>query len=536
MPASVASPVRRPRRRLLRLLTVLPIVVLLLTGTLGVDRYRDDRAALAEAYDRGVEAETAGRLDEAIVYYGRAGGFRDADVRRASAAAALAPYRTAYLDGVAALDAGRYDEAIALLVPVVRTLPAYQDAAARLAEARERRRVALLAAAGEAEARGDWLTAEAALTQLLAGDPDEPTLLARLASLRRDHAPIAFTREQRLFLIGPDLTGERLVTDEVPASWPAWSPDRTRIAFISQEGVAGGNHRLYVVNADGSGLRMLADQVMAGSFWPVWSPDGSRIAYTSQAAFDGPVGRGLFSVHVVDVAGGVDVGVTGEELTFAAAPTWSPEGDRLAVIGLEDRTHPDISAGPVEVYVVHLAAGTVENVGGNRFRDARYLAWSPTDDRLLIYGQRPPTTRAPASSSIHQLDLATGAVTNVHTGSQLAWLPAWSPDGSRIAYVEGEQVVRVRTRGRGEAWINVASPLIGTLSWSPDGSVLLAAAANPQQQSFLIPLADGVGPEEPLALVYDVTQPNAGLPVWSAVQSAPIAGPPSVEGTAYDRD
>ena len=46
----------------------------------------------------------------------------------------------------------------------------YEDAAARLAEARERRRSALLARVEAAEAHGDWLAAEQALAQLLASD------------------------------------------------------------------------------------------------------------------------------------------------------------------------------------------------------------------------------------------------------------------------------------------------------------------------------------------------------------------------------
>src|SRR5687768_10297362 len=164
--AAIVGSDRRPHRRLIRTLAVIPLVVALTAGTIGVDRYRDDRAAMAAAYDRGVEAEAAGRLDEAIVYYGRAGGYRDADARRSTTTAALAPFRSAYLDGVAALNAGRFDEAIAFLVPVVRTLPTYEDAADRLVEARERRRAHLLTAADAAEARGDWLTAEAVLGQL----------------------------------------------------------------------------------------------------------------------------------------------------------------------------------------------------------------------------------------------------------------------------------------------------------------------------------------------------------------------------------
>jgi dipeptidyl aminopeptidase/acylaminoacyl peptidase len=540
-PAAPGGSGRRRRRRttLTRTLSIVPLVALLVTGAVGTDRYRDDRAALAAAYDRGAEAEAAGRLDEAIVAYGRAGGYRDADARRASVLAALAPYRTAYLEGLAALDAGRFDEAIAFLAPVVRYLPNYEDAAARLAEARARRSEALLARAEDAEIRHDWLAAEAALAELLAENPDDPALQARLEAVRREHAPIVFTRDRQLLMIGPDLGDERLVTDEVPASWPVWSPDRSRIAFIAHAESSDDDSRLYVVNSDGTGLRLLAQQFAAWTPWPAWSPDGTRIAYTSGLPFEGPHGRGLYSVRVVDVETAVETNLTANSLSFAAAPTWSPAGDRLAVIGLVDRAEPSTSiAGVVgaDVFVLDLATRAVENVGQGRFPNAVYLTWAPTDDRLLIFGQREQTSRTPAASSIHQLDLTTGAVTNVHVGVQKVMPPVWSPDGSRFAYVEGEgeSVIRVRTRGRGEAWINVPGPLFGLLTWSPDGSALLAASFNPKQPSYLIPLDDGLGQEEPVLLVYDVVQPNVGPPVWSPLRPAPVAGPPSVGGSAHD--
>ena len=528
-----------PRRRLVRVLHLIPVVALLTVAGLGLERYREDRATLAAAYERAAEAEAAGRLDEAIVEYGRAGGYRDADARRAAAVAALTPYRTGYLDGIAALDSGRFDEAIALLVPIVRDLPDYEDAAERLAEARQRWYQALLVTAGEAETRGDWLAAETALAQLLAEDPDDPVLRERLAALRREHAPIVFTRDHQLLLIGPDLNDERLVTETVPVSWPSWSPDRTRIAFIAHEETVSANNRLFVVNADGTGLTELANQVMVGSSWPMWSPDGTRIAYTSQLAFDGPNGPGQFSVHVVDVASGGNVNVTVDHLRFATAPTWAPDGDRLAVIGLADRPQPRSASGRalgVEVYVLHLSRAAVENVGQGRFPDAAYLTWSPTDERLLIYSARERTYRTAASTAILQLDLATGTATTVQAGTQAVAPPVWSPDGSRFAFVEGETFVRVReTWGRGESWISLDYPVMGFLTWSPDGSSLVAPATDPKQPSFLIPLGGGLGQEEPVLLHYDVVLPNAGPPVWSPGRPAPVAAPPSVGGTAYDQ-
>src|SRR5207247_11024943 len=61
---------------------------------------------------------------------------------------------------------------------------------------------------------------------------------------------------------------------------PAWSPDGQRIAFSSQRD---GSTDIYVMNADGSGLR----RVTAGPFdqQPAWSPDGARIVFTAGDCF-----------------------------------------------------------------------------------------------------------------------------------------------------------------------------------------------------------------------------------------------------------
>ena len=56
---------------------------------------------------------------------------------------------------------------------------------------------------------------------------------------------------------------------------PAWSPDGRRIAFVSSRD---GKSEVYVMNADGSGKRNLTRD-RASDDYPTWSPDGRRIAF-----------------------------------------------------------------------------------------------------------------------------------------------------------------------------------------------------------------------------------------------------------------
>ena len=76
---------------------------------------------------------------------------------------------------------------------------------------------------------------------------------------------------------------------------PAWSPDGERIVFSSRRD---GNDEVYVMRADGSGIRNLTNHpsvdVMAK-----WSPDGTRIVFVSNR-------DGGFRLHVM-TAEGTDV-------------------------------------------------------------------------------------------------------------------------------------------------------------------------------------------------------------------------------------
>ncbi len=529
------------RQRLRQTLWIAPLIVLVSLGLVAGARYHMDQTRLAAAYSRGEAALASGRYAEAIEAFGAAGGYRDADARRATAMADLAPYRTAYLDGIAAVQSGHYDEAIALLEPVVRDMPAYENGAEILAQARRRRTDDLLRQANLSENRRDWLGAERALSALLAENPSNAALAERLSDLRRNHAPILFTHNRALYLIGPDMADEQLITDDVPVSWPAWNPERTRIAFVSPGPATTtadpGAARLYVVDADGTDLTELADAVQPIG-WPMWRPDGGAIAFASEGGFQSAQASAAVSVRVVDLVTGQETDLTGGLLPHAFRPTWSPAGDRLAFISQTPRHNP--GGGPMgaagEVYTIELATGSLVNAGKGRIPDAIFVAWSPVEDRLLVYERSAASSwYEPPRTTIQVLDLTTDAVTGIGGGEQVIGLPVWSPDGSRFAFVEGQTSVRVRTKGLGEAWINVPTALSGYLTWSPDGTALLVAAANPRQPSYLIPLVEGRGPRVDVVIPYDLESPAAGPPQWGPPRLPAIAAPSVGDGSDLAR-
>ena len=74
--------------------------------------------------------------------------------------------------------------------------------------------------------------------------------------------------------------GEASLSD---GSWPAWSPDGSEFAFVSDRGGGSAQFSIHVARADGSGRRL---RVPAPAAYPDWTPDG-RLIYT-KGPHDGP--------------------------------------------------------------------------------------------------------------------------------------------------------------------------------------------------------------------------------------------------------
>jgi Tol biopolymer transport system component len=85
---------------------------------------------------------------------------------------------------------------------------------------------------------------------------------------------LAFTRGGDIHTIAVDGTGLRLLIRNAYA--PSWSPDGTRLAFVSHRS---GDEELYVANADGSGITRLT-RIPGPDLSPAWSSDGRKLAWS----------------------------------------------------------------------------------------------------------------------------------------------------------------------------------------------------------------------------------------------------------------
>lgn len=204
--------------------------------------------------------------------------------------------------------------------------------------------------------------------------------------------------------------GRALIDPAFGVMSPDWSPDGTQIAFVSS---VGGSPDIYVMNADGSGIRAFAAG-RRGEGYPAWSPDGKHIAYTIENRLyvrridDGTTRR-------LDASG---VGIY--------QPSWSPDGERIAysVDRADQRAH---------IWVVAARGGRPRPLTAGEVRDVD-PAWSPGGRFIAFIRHDDPF------SPFRHLWVMEANGASAHpllADPESHASPAWSPSGGRIAFSRG---------------------------------------------------------------------------------------------------
>jgi Tol biopolymer transport system component len=251
---------------------------------------------------------------------------------------------------------------------------------------------------------------------------------------------------------------------------PAWSPDGKRIAFVSdRDGSPFG--QVYVADADGSDPRQVSDDGL-GKTGVAWSPNGKWIAYQAYAYIDEVSPDGAQHRRLTGYGGTQPAfSRSGRRIAYAngasefyssiyvmrpdgtrkqpaalprtneslIAPTWSPDGERLAFsVG---------TAADTEFITPYLAI--ISQYGGKRMKYAvGHLSlstdWS-RDGRRILLVQSIREGHGYSNFKISVLDLRTRKLHDL--GQHASYTARWSPDGRRILFDNGGAISVMKADG-----------------------------------------------------------------------------------------
>jgi CubicO group peptidase (beta-lactamase class C family) len=244
---------------------------------------------------------------------------------------------------------------------------------------------------------------------------------------------------------------ERLTTDPFVDGLPSWSPTGETILFGSNRE---GDFDVYVMNADGSGQTNLTRSLGSDDSGS-WSPDGTRIAFPSDRDGD-------HEIYVMN-ADGSEVRQITRNHDEDSGPAWSPDGRHIAFT----REHQ----GSNDVYVMN-----ADGSGVTRLTHDASVVWGPTwsPDRTMMafeagnprffYGRRILTIKADGSDLTKLLADPAGD----HQ-------PAWGLNGLIAFSLDGD-IFAIRPDGTGRVRITSGWPQDGSPAWSPDGTRIAFAS------------------------------------------------------------
>ena len=187
-----------------------------------------------------------------------------------------------------------------------------------------------------------------------------------------------------------------------------WSPDGTRIAFVSNRD---GHPEIYLMNANGSNFTRVTSGDYARIQLSGWSPDGRWLAFILEGSSEEPgiITRNPDGVNKRRLTSDQDID-----------SAWSPDGETIAFTSERD--------GNPEIYVMDSNGTSQDRLTNNTTPDLQ-PTWSPDGKKLAFVSERD------GNPEIYVMNADGSAVTRHTFNDAKDELPAWSRDGKKIAFV-----------------------------------------------------------------------------------------------------
>jgi len=291
-------------------------------------------------------------------------------------------------------------------------------------------------------------------------------------------------------VINADGSGQVNLTADSPAldAYPHWTLD-SHIVFMSSRNLTGTGlfSEIYIMNADGSNVTQLTSDKTAWNAYPSVSADGTQIAFESNRE----VGVGS-ELYTMAIDGSKQARVTNDKV-WNQNPVWSPDGSKL----LFAKTGGD---GNIDLYLINTDGSNefrltkdVGEDGGLRLGHAWLARPVPADtpphEDTPSVKTTPPNGSSAASngllfsaSNFNCVEdcLETGIYFVGFDSAGLRKLPisglfpAWSPDFTRIAYIQDGELFISNADSSDPTQITHAHYNLAAIQWSGDGNQILA--------------------------------------------------------------
>jgi dipeptidyl aminopeptidase/acylaminoacyl peptidase len=322
---------------------------------------------------------------------------------------------------------------------------------------------------------------------------------------------------------------------------PAWSPDGSKLAFISDRT---DKRQIYVIRPQGGeaeALTTLEDGVTAFA----WSPDGKTIAYTATEAKPAAVKDrdkkyGEFQVveqdHRMTHLFALDVAARATRTLTTGAFTvggfsWSPDGKSIA---FDHRVNPELkNGGSADISIVTVADASVRKLVTQDGPDS-HPVWSPDGSRIAF-----ETAMAnPAffyTNSVIATIAASGGTPNVLSAAfdEDPQIVAWKPNGLYFAASSKTYAYLYRLDPDSKAISKQPAPdqtVNSSFSLSKDGGAIacLRAGARTMSELFVVSGSGGTPQEKKLTdmSAQAASWPSGTLEVvsWKSQDGATIEG------------